>query len=96
MKKVTIKVPTQSRNMFVDGWLFCFAGLRMVAHKDPISRRYWTISEFSTGLRLPTYNCAINTRKAKIETAIEFLRRQTSKYICEAVQEGIKTVGILN
>ncbi len=96
MKQVTIKLPLSNRFVHVDGWLFNFAGLRLVAHKDHLQHKWWKVSEFSTGLNLPCQRCHVNTRTAKIAEAIKCLTQMTSAYICEAVQVGIDTVGIIN
>ena len=79
----------------VEGYLFNYAGLKLVLHKEFINSKWWKVYEYSTGYDLGS-RCSETTRKASIIAAQKLLDRLGSLRICQGIQEAMRRSGILN
>ena len=78
----------------IEGWLFMYAELRLVAIKEFINSKWWRVYEYSTGYDLGS-RCSETTRRASIGAACKLLDRMGSIRICNAIKTVIEKEGQL-
>jgi len=94
MKKIVMKCQ-QDKIGNIQGWLFTYAGLRLVVAKEVTDRKWWRVYEYSTGWYLGS-KLSRTTRKDAILNAQKLLDRIGSLRICVGIQAVIYQSGILN
>ena len=96
MKRVVFSTKENEQfNMMREGWLFIYAGLRLIALKECTNSKWWSVYEYSTGYDLGS-RCSKNTRTDTILAAHKLLDRLGSLRICKGIQAAINQSGILN
>lgn len=78
------------------GWLFSYAGLKLIACKFYANAKWWNIVEFSTGRQVSIFGSRTTTRKETIRLTKAQLDRQGSIIICQAIEAALVDTGILN
>ena len=91
MKQVTIKIP-RTPIIELTGWLFEYAGLRLVAIQE--TAPWWATFEYSTGRKAIWHSA--KTRKEAIRIVKEEFDQRHSMQICECLETAINENGILN
>jgi len=97
MKRVTFKARTEDGVYETDGYLFTYAGLRLVVkrHSNPSLTKYWHVLEYSTGRGIP--GTIGETRKEAMAEAKQRLDRYGSLTVCKVLDAAICSgTGILN
>jgi len=94
MKKIVMKCQRNKIDS-IQGWLFTYAGLRLVVTKEITNWKWWRVYEYSTGCNLGSKPSG-TTRKKAILNAQKLLDRLGSLRICKGLQTAINQSGILN
>ena len=97
MKRITFKAWKEDGVYETDGYLFTYAGLRLVVkrHGNPNLVKYWDVLEYSTGRGIPEVTS--RTRKEAMAKAKQVLDRYGSLTVCKVIDAVICSgTGVLN
>jgi len=95
MKRVTFKARTEDGVYETDGYLFTYAGLRLVVKRHNHLTEFWNVLEYSTGRGIP--GIIGRTRKEAVVEAKQRLDRYGSLTVCKVLDAAICSgTGILN
>jgi len=95
MKRVTFKAWKEDGVYETDGYLFTYAGLRLVVKRYDSPTKFWYVFEYSTGRGIPgTMGCTRKEAVAKAKRGLDYCGSLTLCKVLDAVI--CSGTGILN